>query len=59
MCDRRRLLSSAGQSATEYVVLMGLTTSIGVVVFNLLGGSVREALRRIAMGILSTVTGTP
>jgi hypothetical protein len=51
--------SAAGQSTTEYVVLMGVTTSVGVLVFNVLGGSIREALRTVALAILSTVTGTP
>jgi hypothetical protein len=59
MSDRTRLRSEIGQSTTEYVVLMGVTTSIGLMVFHALTGSVRDALRTMALGILSTVTGTP
>jgi hypothetical protein len=59
MSDRKRLHRAAGQSTTEYVLLMGMTTSIGVVVFNVLAGSIRQALKTIALAILSTVTGAP
>jgi|WetSurMetagenome_2_1015567.scaffolds.fasta_scaffold1052372_2 hypothetical protein len=59
MSDGKRTGSAAGQSTTEYVVLMGVTTGIGLLVFSALGGSVREALRTLALGILSTVIGTP
>ena len=59
MSDRERLLETAGQSTTEYVVLMGVVTSVALVVFNALAGSVREVRKAMAHAILSSVTGTP
>lgn len=49
----------AGQAMSEYVVLTGMVVLIAVMMFNVLGGSVRQAFKGTARQILSVVTGEP
>lgn len=48
-----------GQTITEYVTLVGMATSIAIVVCRILNVSLREAFRSVAQRMLSVITGYP
>jgi len=54
---RRR--DQRGQSTSEYVVLAGITTAIALVMANVLGTSLRQAMASVAQRMLSVITGYP
>jgi Flp pilus assembly pilin Flp len=56
---RRRWRRDVGQATSEYVLLTGMLVLIAVMMFNVLGGSVREAFKSTTRRMLSVVTGEP
>lgn len=55
----RRRAGEAGQTTTEYVMIVATVASLSLGGFNLIGGSMRDAVRHAVMRVLSVVTGTP
>jgi hypothetical protein len=51
--------SQRGQTTSEYVALAGVTTVIAVLMANVLGLSLRQAMESVAQRMLSVITGYP
>ena len=62
MCSetrRARWRSQRGQTTSEYVALAGVTTAIAILMANVLGLSLRQAMESVAQRMLSVITGYP
>ena len=59
MLNRRSWRDESGQTISEYVVLTGMVAVLAVMLYDIVGGSAREAFRATARRLLAVVTGAP
>lgn len=59
MLNRRSWRDESGQTISEYVVLAGMVAVLAVMLYDIVGGSAREAFRATARRLLAVVTGAP
>jgi Flp pilus assembly pilin Flp len=57
--NRRSWRDESGQTISEYVVLAGMVAVLAVMLYDIVGGSAREAFRATARRLLAVVTGAP